>query len=77
MCVKLGAKVQNKMVFSHSAAEPWCTFGLLYWLRGVYEKNLPGWLLKRYSHFGHSEEQFREAHHAGVLLGENIIGPNT
>ena len=72
-CRKSGAKVQKPMAFQHSAAEPWCTFGLLYWLRGVYEKNLPGWLLKRYSHFGHSEEQFSEARNAGVQLGNSII----
>ena len=77
MCVKCGGRTQKPTVFRHSTAEPWCTFGLLYWLRGVYEKNLPGWLLKRYSHFGHSEEQFKEAREAGVRLGNSIMEPNS
>jgi len=74
ICRKLGANVNSQpTVFQHQVSEPWRTIGLLFWVRGYRQNELPAWLSKRYSHYGHTEKQLVEAYHKGVILAEQLL----
>lgn len=71
-CTKIGASPAKASIFEHSTNEPWCTLGLLMWLRGIHHSKLPLWFQKRYPNYGHSEAQVVAAHKEGELLGNEL-----
>ena len=72
-CKKFGASPERAVVFEHASEEPWCTIGLLVWLRGVHYSKLPKWFQKKYPYYGHSSQQVEQAYREGVLLAEEIL----
>lgn len=72
-CKKNGALPQKAVVFEHATQEPWCTIGLLVWLRGVHYSKLPKWFQNRYPYYGHSSDQIDKAYQEGVILAEEIL----
>lgn len=71
LLVKCGARVVNVMVFSHPSPEPWRTIGVFLKLAGaVPEKKT--WLTGRYSKYGHTRQQLKEAGRFGKLIGREL-----
>lgn len=74
ICKKLGGQVDTQpTIFQHPVSEPWKTIGLLLWVRGYRQSEMPKWFRKRYPYYGHTEKQLIKAYHQGVLLGEQLI----
>lgn len=73
ICSKLKGIPKKPIIFKHPTHEPWCTIGLLLWLRGIYSDRQPNWFRKRYPSYGHSEEQLLLAEQEGEELGQRIL----
>ncbi len=68
---RCGAKVVNRMVFSHPSKEPWRTVGVFLKLAGrVPERS--GWFSRYYPRYGHSREQQEEAFAFGRAIGQAL-----
>lgn len=75
ICKNVGGLVENQpIIFQHQVSEPWKTIGLLLWVRGYRQNELPHWFRKRFPYYGHTDKQLIEAYHKGVLLGEQLLG---
>lgn len=67
----LGARVVNRLVFTHPAKEPWRTIGVFLKLSGrVPEKGR--WMGRHYPRYGHSREQFDKAFVCGQDIGRAL-----
>lgn len=73
ICSRLKGRPSTPIIFQHPTYEPWCTVGLLLWLRGVSSDRQSSWFRKKYPRYGHSEDQLLIAQNEGSLLGEKII----
>lgn len=72
---KIGAQVEQPIVFEHPMREPWRFIGLVLQLRGKMIRREKSWFRKYYPGYGHNKEQGREAmargrEMAGKLLSE-------
>jgi len=70
---KCGAYLPNIIAFSHPSPEPWRTIGVFLKIAGRNPERSAFWG-KRYSRFGHSNEQMEEAFRFGVEIGEALKG---
>ncbi len=68
---KHGAKIPNKIVFSHPSKEPWRTIGVFLKIVGKNPER-SAFLGKYYNRFGHSRQQQDEATRLGILLGQAL-----
>ena len=68
---KCGAQLTNIIAFSHPSPEPWRTIGVFLKIAGRNPER-SSFLGKRYSRFGHSNEQMEEAFRFGVKIGEAL-----
>ncbi|CAG37798.1 unknown protein [Desulfotalea psychrophila LSv54] len=73
LCKKHGGLPGEPLLFEHASDEPWCTIGLLLYLRGIYANRLPLWLKKRYPFFGHSYNQWADVYDRGALLRQQLL----
>lgn len=65
---KCGARVPNRIVFSHPASEPWRTIGVFLKIAGKAPERSD--LLGRYyNRYGHSKQQLLEAEKLGAAIG--------
>lgn len=71
MLKKCGAKVPNRIIFTHPSPEPWLTIGVFLKLAGRNPERHP-FLKKRYRKYGHSRAQLDEASRLGERLGETL-----
>lgn len=71
MLQRCGARVPNRMVFSHPAPEPWRTIGVFLKIAGKAPERSK-LLGSRYHRYGHSKTQLTEAERLGELLGEAL-----
>ncbi len=62
---KCGARIANRIVFSHPATEPWRTIGVFLKIAGKAPERSK-LLSQRYSRYGHSKEQLLEAERFGT-----------
>jgi len=68
---RFGARVVNRLVFTHPVEEPWRTMGVFLKLAGrVPEKSR--WLRRHYHRYGHSREQLDQAFACGQTVGEAL-----
>lgn len=68
---RCGARIVNRIVFSHPNPEPWRTVGVFLKLAGrVPEKN--SWLGSRYRKYGHTTKQVKEARRFGQMIGSEL-----
>ncbi|MFN2365872.1 MAG: hypothetical protein ABR523_05340 [Desulfurivibrionaceae bacterium] len=68
LLLKCGAKVPNRIVFSHPSPEPWRTLGVFLKIAGKAPERSK--LLGRYyQRYGHSRQQLREAEKLGAAVG--------
>jgi len=70
---KCGAHLPNIIAFSHPSPEPWRTIGVFLKIAGRNPERSV-FLGKRYSRFGHSNEQMEEAYRFGMQIGEALKG---
>jgi hypothetical protein len=68
-----GAYLANIIAFSHPTPEPWRTIGVFLKIAGKNPERST-FLGKRYSRFGHSNEQMEEAFRFGVQIAEALKG---
>jgi len=69
--VHCGARVVNRMIFTHPSKEPWRTIGVFLKLAGrVPERS--GWLGRYYPRYGHSREQQEQAFAFGAAIGQAL-----
>lgn len=66
-----GARVVNRMIFTHPHREPWRTMGVFLKLAGKAPER-SGLLGGHYRRYGHSREQLEEAFRFGVEIGETL-----
>lgn len=67
---RIGAQVEQPIVFTHPVHEPWRSFGLLLKLRGQIGRWRHPWFRYHYPRYGHSSQQQAEAMEQGKKLGE-------
>lgn len=68
---RCGARVVNRMIFTHPSKEPWRTIGVFLKLAGrVPERSR--WLGRFYPRYGHSREQQDQAFAFGELIGQAL-----
>ncbi|MDP2107055.1 MAG: hypothetical protein Q8J76_13755 [Desulfobulbaceae bacterium] len=68
---RCGARIPNRIIFSHPNEEPWRTLGVFLKIAGKSPERWP--ILNRYyPHFGHSKEQQEEAANFGTILGKAL-----
>lgn len=68
---RCGARIPNRIIFSHPNKEPWRTIGVFLKIAGKAPERWPV-LSRHYSHFGHSKEQQEEAARFGSMLGKAL-----
>ncbi|NDY43254.1 hypothetical protein G3N55_10425 [Dissulfurirhabdus thermomarina] len=61
---RCGGRPLAPWVYTHPVAEPWRTLGVLLTIAGWNVKRV-GFLARRYAHYGHSEDQVRDAAEKG------------
>jgi hypothetical protein len=72
MLQRCGARVPNRMIFSHPAPEPWRTIGVFLKIAGKAPERSK-LLGTRYQRYGHSKTQLAEAERLGELLGRALV----
>lgn len=68
---RCGARIPNRIIFSHPNSEPWRTIGVFLKIAGKSPERWPI-LCQYYPHFGHSKEQQDEAARFGSILGRAL-----
>jgi hypothetical protein len=70
---RLGAVVEEPIVFVHPTKDPWRLIGLILQLRGKIIRREKSWFRKRYPGYGHNKEQGVEAMQKGRELAEKLL----
>ena len=70
--VRLGARLEESLVFSHPVSEPWSTIGVFLKSAGYRPENMK-FFSNYYSHFGHTTAQLRQARSCGQRTGRDLM----
>lgn len=69
---KMGTTAMGPLVFAHPQTEPWRTIGVFFKIAGTAPERSSSLLSYFYFRFGHTPEQFEEAHQLGRRLAAHL-----
>lgn len=70
---RVGAVVEEPIVFTHPVREPWRFIGLVLQLRGKMIRREKSWFRKHYPGYGHNKEQGLAALRKGQAIAERLL----
>lgn len=68
---RLGARVPNGIIFTHTSKEPWRTIGVFLKLAGETPERM-SWMQEHYPKYGHTRQQLDEARRFGEIIGRAV-----